>query len=101
MWRARAPDSAQVKLLKAARERFDLHPLAIHVNYLINLASIDPVIRAKSITAFRGELDRAAVIGAEYLVLHPGNHKGRSVEEGIASFALGLRKPLEDSTLRS
>jgi deoxyribonuclease IV len=92
MWRARAPDGAQVKLLKAARERFDLHPLAIHVNYLINLASIDAVIRAKSVTAFRGELDRAALIGAEYLVLHPGNYKGRSVEEGIASFVLGLKE---------
>jgi len=92
MWRARTPDAGQVKLLKAARERFDLHPLAIHVNYLINLASADPLIRAKSIAAFRGELERAAVIGAEYLVLHPGNYKGRSVEEGIAAFALGLKE---------
>jgi len=91
MWRARAPDPTQVKLLRAARERFDLNPLVIHVNYLVNPASIDPVIRAKSIEAFRGELRRAAALGAEYLVVHPGNHRGRSVEEGIASFALGLR----------
>ena len=90
MWRGRAPDIRQAALLKAARERFDLHPLAIHVNYLVNLASADPVIRAKSIAAFRGELERAAVIGAEYLVVHPGNHKGRSVEEGLASFAVAL-----------
>jgi len=92
MWRARLPDPAQVKLLQAARERFDLYPLAIHVNYLINLASVDPVVRPKSIEAFRGELDRAAAIGAEYLVLHPGNYKGRSVEEGIAAFVLGLEE---------
>ncbi len=92
MWRARLPDPAQVKLLKAARERHDLHPLAIHVNYLINLASADPVIRAKSIEAFRGELNRAAIIGADYLVLHPGSYRGRSVEEGIASFALALKE---------
>ena len=91
MWRARAPDPVQIKLLKAARERFDLNPLAIHVSYLINLASYDPQIRANSIQAFRGELERAAAIGAEYLVLHPGSYRGRSVEEGIAAFALGLR----------
>ena len=78
--------------MKAARERFDLHPLTIHVNYLINLASLDPVIRPKSIEAFRGELNRAAAIGAEYLVLHPGNYKGRSVDEGIAAFALGIQE---------
>lgn len=91
MWRARTPDPDQVRLLRAARERFDLNPLVIHVNYLVNLATLDPVIRAKSIEAFRGELERAEVIGAEYLVLHPGNYRGRSVEEGIASFVLGLR----------
>jgi deoxyribonuclease-4 len=91
MWRARAPDPAQVKLLNAARRRFDLNPLVIHVSYLVNLASADPVIRAKSIAAFRGELERAAAIGAEYLVLHPGSYRGRSVEEGIADFVAALR----------
>ena len=91
MWRARMPDAGQVKLLKAARRRFDLNPLVIHVSYLVNLASADPVIRAKSIAAFRGELERAAAIGAEYLVLHPGSYRGRSVEEGIADFVAALR----------
>jgi deoxyribonuclease-4 len=91
MWRAGLPDPYQVKLLRSARERFDLHPLAIHANYLINLASGDPVIRPRSIAAFRGELDRAAAIGAEYLVLHPGSSRGRPVEDGISSFVTGLR----------
>jgi deoxyribonuclease-4 len=95
MWRTRMPDPHQVKLFQAARELYDLNPLAIHVNYLINLASLDPVIRAKSIAGFRGELERAAAIGADYLVLHPGNYKGRSVEEGIASFVLGLKEAAE------
>jgi deoxyribonuclease-4 len=91
MWRARPPDPAQIRLLAAARRRFDLDPLVIHVSYLVNLASADPVIRAKSIAAFRGELERAAAIGAEYLVLHPGSYRGRSVEEGIADFVSALR----------
>jgi len=91
MWQARPPDPVQVKLLRNARDRHDLHPLIIHVNYLINLASIDPTIRAKSVAGFRGELDRAKTIGADFLVLHPGNYRGRSVEEGVASFATALR----------
>jgi deoxyribonuclease-4 len=90
MWRASAPDPADVKRFRAAREKYALSPLAIHVNYLINLATLDPVIREKSILAFRGELDRAAAIGAEFLVLHPGNYKGQSIEEGIAALVLGL-----------
>jgi deoxyribonuclease-4 len=96
MWRAGVPDPRQVRLLDAARDRFDLHPLVIHVNYLINLASLDPVIRAKSIAAFRGELERARAIGAEYLVLHPGSYKGGFIEQGIAAFVLGLRDAAEN-----
>jgi deoxyribonuclease-4 len=95
MWRARPPDPIPVRLLQQARQRFDLRPLAIHVNYLINLASLDPEVRPKSIVAFRGELERAAIIGAEYLVLHPGNYRGCSVEEGIAAFVLGLKEAAE------
>lgn len=90
MWRASVPDPADVKRFRDTRARLDLTPLAIHCNYLLNLATLDPLIREKSIRSFRGELDRAAVIGAEYLILHPGNFKGQSLEQGIAAFVLGL-----------
>jgi deoxyribonuclease-4 len=90
MWRAGLPNPADVTRFRDARARFDLAPLAIHTNYLVNLATRDPVIRERSVISFRGELDRAATIGAEYLVLHPGNFKGQSLEQGIAAFVLGL-----------
>ncbi len=91
MWRAGVPDPAQIRAVRAIRERHDLRPLAIHANYLVNLASPDPVIRAKSIECFRGEVERAAAIGAEFLVVHPGSYRGQAVEEGIGSFVLGVR----------
>jgi deoxyribonuclease IV len=91
MWRACTPDPGQVQLLRAARERLDVHPLVIHASYLINLASLDPEIRAKSIDGFRGELERAVAIGAEFLVIHPGSYRGHTVEEGIVAFADGMR----------
>ncbi len=96
MWRAGVPDPADVKRFRDARARFDLVPLAIHCNYLVNLATLDPVIRERSILSFRGELDRAGAIGAEYLVLHPGNFKGQSLEQGIAAFVLGLAEAAHD-----
>lgn len=90
MWRAVAPGATDILLFRQAREKFDLHPLAVHVSYLINLASLDPVVRKRSIAGFRGELERASAIGADYLVLHPGNYKGQSVHDGLKSFVLGL-----------
>jgi deoxyribonuclease-4 len=83
MWRASPPAPSEVKLLARVRERYDLYPLAIHDNYLINLASCSEALRVQSVAAFRGEIERALAIGAEYLVAHPGNCKGHSVEQGI------------------
>ena len=75
MWRALVPDPARVLALRELRAKHDLHPLVIHTNYLINLATCDEALLRQSIEAFRGELERAAIIGADYLVLHPGNGK--------------------------
>ncbi len=62
-------------------------PLVIHDSYLINLASPPSEIRGKSIDGFRGEMERAILIGAEYLVAHPGNYKGLTVEQGMLNVA--------------
>ena len=83
MWRAVPPSESAVKLLARAREKHDLYPLVIHDNYLINLASCTMTLRQQSMQAFRGEIERALAIGAEYLVAHPGNCRGHSVEQGI------------------
>lgn len=91
-WRAAMPSEPAIRRFRAAREQHGLAPLVIHDNYLINLAAANPEIREKSIAAFRGELERAVAIGAEYLVAHPGNYKGQSVEQGIFAFLEGVAK---------
>lgn len=90
------PSREAVTLLRRAREKYDLAPLVVHDNYLINLAAADPVIWEKSIEAFRAEIERAIAIGAEYLVAHPGNCRGLTVEHGIARVAEGIARAAED-----
>jgi deoxyribonuclease-4 len=94
-WKASVPSVPAIKLLNAAREKFDLTPLVIHDNYLINLASSNEGIRKQSIEAFRGELVRGIAIGAEYLVAHPGNYKGHTIEQGIFHFLQGITAAAE------
>lgn len=89
-WRASRPDPAEIRNLACTRERFDLFPLVIHDSYLINLASCEPPVRRSSISAFRGEVERAIAIGAEYLVMHPGSCKGQPLEQGIMNVIDGL-----------
>lgn len=90
MWRAKPPDSGQISHLNRLREQHDLTPLVIHDSYLINLAAPPSIVREKSIEGFRGEIERALLIGADYLVTHPGNYKGLTIEQGMLNVAEAL-----------
>jgi deoxyribonuclease IV len=65
MWRApkvKPEEAARMKELRAAN---DVGPLVIHTSYLVNVCSQNEEVRQKSITAFRGEIQRALDLGAE------------------------------------
>src|SRR6202041_4117114 len=72
------------------RRQYDLKPLVIHSNYLINLAGTNSGFLKKSIAAFRGEVERGLALCAEYLVLHPGSFRGAGREEGLARTAASI-----------
>jgi deoxyribonuclease-4 len=76
--------------MKRLREKYDLKPLVIHTNYLVNLASVNHLFLKKSIEAFRGEIERALALGAEYLVLHPGSFRGAEREKGLLQTAAAI-----------
>jgi deoxyribonuclease-4 len=74
------------------RHELALGPLVVHGNYLINLASPSPVLRTLSVQGFHQEIVRAAALGADYLVLHPGSAMGSGSDTAIAAIAQGLRQ---------
>ena len=84
--------SSQCAEMSRLRERYDLKPLAIHANYLINLAGGNPDFHRKSIAAFRGELERALALCADYLVVHPGSYRGLTREEGLERAAEAIEQ---------
>ena len=47
--------------------------MSAHDSYLINLASPDQILRARSLESFTSELRRCEALGLDYLVSHPGN----------------------------
>lgn len=91
-WKALDPTPEACERFRAARDAYGLSPLVVHDNYLINLASADPLMRERSITAFRREIERAVALGADYLVTHPGSAKGSSVSQAIAACVNSLRQ---------
>ena len=77
------------------RAKYDLKPLVIHTNYLINLASSNEMFLQKSLEAFRGEVVRALALGAEHLVLHPGSFRGSDREQGFLRTAAAIAASTE------
>jgi deoxyribonuclease-4 len=95
MWRAPKVDPNQAKRMRELRAKYDVGPLAIHTSYLVNVCSQSEDVRAKSVAAFRGEIERALTYGAEYLVLHPGSWKGLTRDEGLKLAAQSIEKAID------
>ena len=103
MWRTGTPDPIDIQNLNKVREKYDLRPLVVHDSYLINLASCNAAVRTPSIAAFRSELQRSIAIGADYLVMHPGNCIDQPLEQGLMNVIDGLveaARGLKSTTLR-
>jgi len=86
---------AQCEQMSRLRQRYHLKPLVIHANYLVNLGGGNSEFHAKSIVAFRGEVERALALCAEFLVVHPGSFRGSSREEGLRRVALAIEQSVD------
>ena len=95
MWRAPKVDPKQAARMKELRAALDVGPLVIHTSYLVNVCSQSDEVREKSIVAFRGEIERALALGAEYLVLHPGSWKGLTRDEGLKLAADSISRAID------
>jgi deoxyribonuclease IV len=95
MWRAPKVDPKQCERMRELRAKFDVGPLVIHTSYLVNVCSQSSEVREKSIAAFRGEIERALALGAEYLVLHPGSWKGMTRDEGLKLAAESIERAID------
>jgi deoxyribonuclease-4 len=98
-WKPYNLSNAQCQEMGRLRKRYDLNPLVIHANYLVNLAGGNSEFHAKSIAAFRGEIERALALCADYLVLHSGSFRGSSRDEGLRRAAIAIEQAAEDIDL--
>src|SRR5206468_4552435 len=66
--------------------------------YLVNLASRDDDVRAKSRRSLRATLETAQGIGADAVVFHVGSHLGYGFDEAVEVVTPALRELLELTT---
>ena len=73
-WREPAIEEATATAFRQAYAASGLNGVVAHDSYLINLASPDPALRARSIASFAAELTRCHILGIPAVVSHPGNY---------------------------
>jgi deoxyribonuclease-4 len=97
MWK---PSQYSDEVLEAYRAAQAEHPSVVstfcHATYLINLASPDPELAAKSRSCLTANLSTADGMGAEGLVLHIGSHRGSGFETALPAIAEALVGSLDE-----
>ncbi len=81
----------------AVIEYADLHPVAVHAAYLINVASPDPELWEKSYQALKDEVERAAALGIDLITFHPGSYMDSDEQSGLDAIARAMRRLLAET----
>jgi deoxyribonuclease-4 len=89
-WRGKPLTENDAASFRGAREAAGRPPVVAHAAYLINLCARDPELLERSRAALVDELVRAAALGLDGVVVHPGAHLGAGVEAGLEAVAQSI-----------
>lgn len=93
-WAAPPLADDAVAAFRHAHAASPVGPVVAHASYLVNLASPDEALRARSIGALTDELTRSEALGLDALVFHPGAHMGEGPDAGLRHIAASVREIL-------
>ena len=94
-WRFPEHEPADLARFRSRRDELGLGAVAVHALYLVNLASPDDELYAKSVATMRDTVDAACAIGADAVVFHVGSHLGSGFEAGLERVVPALELVLE------
>jgi deoxyribonuclease-4 len=97
MWKASSYRDEDVAAFREAMAASPIDAVLIHAVYLINCASEDRDIRAKSLASLIHSLRAGQAIGAHGVVLHPGSAKQGDVPSALERAAQTIREALAES----
>ncbi|HNS32226.1 MAG TPA: deoxyribonuclease IV [bacterium] len=90
-WQRKPRHDSELDSFREAAAEKKISPVAIHMPYLVNLATDDRDVRIKSLRVLEIELSESEKMGASYYVIHPGSHRGMGIKKGIENVASGLK----------
>ena len=84
------------KALTLAKENgINPHDIIVHAPYIVNLAQQDSEKFNFAVKFLSDELRKTDLIGAKYMVLHPGAHVGSGSHIGLNRIASGINQMLD------
>jgi len=94
--KARPLGEGEVRMFRELCDQYDINPVVVHIPYVLNLATPDPEMHEYAVSMVREDMERANLLGASYLVLHMGSHRGQGVEKGLDQVTRALNKALSN-----
>jgi deoxyribonuclease-4 len=94
-WREPAIDDQTRARFQDEMKRTGMRAVVSHDSYLINLASPDSTLSARSVNSFIAELQRCESLGVPFVVSHPGNYiddRRRGLDANAANYARCLER---------
>jgi deoxyribonuclease-4 len=79
---------------KLAMKYYKMEQFVIHAPYIINFGSANPRVYHGSISIIRQELERGSLIGAQYVMFHPGSISSNP-DKGFEQVKKGFQKVLD------
>lgn len=84
-----------VEQFKAAMQQYGFKEFVIHAPYVLNFGSGKPSTFHGSIAIIRTELERGTLLGASYVMFHPGSFKDLGQDQGMKQVKDGLVEVLK------
>lgn len=95
-WKAKPLSDEEVEKYHQLQKETGINPVVAHDSYLINVATQDPALYAKSREALKIEIERCQKLKIPHLVMHPGSHVGAGEAVGLATIARALNEIFDE-----
>lgn len=92
---AREFSPEELEYFRTHLEEQGVFPIVVHIPYICNPASVKEDVYQYALETVQHDLQRCDLVGAHYLVLHPGSYTGSTLEEGIKRVSTLLNRVLE------
>ncbi len=93
---ARAWTGEELDYFKQVIQDHNIDPVVVHIPYICNPAAARDDLYEFARQVVEEDLERCSLIGAGYLVLHPGSYTTSTVEQGITRIARLLNGIMDD-----